>query len=89
MIPQCVITGVIIQYPEGTRFNADLFDYGSVWIVNANMGSGYVEHFPSPEERVIHVHNYDFFERRGVHVIQKSEATLSQAAIAYIEEYNL
>lgn len=86
---QCVITGCALI--EGNRWVAgDLFDAGSVYIFNGNI------HLDRPSTAQplwlpIESAHYsktlapdDWFEKRGVFVIEKSKANLNDAASQYV-----
>jgi hypothetical protein len=83
----CAITGCALVF-HGRWIAGDLFDAGDCWIFNGNyrvgsnraeadwqVGAPYYEKQLWPE---------DYFEKRGVFVVRKSEANLNYEAIQYI-----
>jgi hypothetical protein len=83
---QCVITGCALI--SGMRWVAgDLFDAGSVYIFNGNMERETVDpkwlSLPATYSKALEPD--DWFERRGMFVIEKSKANLNQKALDYIK----
>ncbi|HYE38135.1 hypothetical protein [Methylocaldum sp.] len=94
LAPQCYITGCALYLSTRTCCAwGDLFIFGDMYIFNA---STYKEEailsYHSPEthreQRCLIVHGNDYFERRGVFVINKRDAELNAIAKMYkgIEE---
>lgn len=84
----CVITGLSVIHPDGRSFApADLFDGGSVWVLNCNVGRhGGPWWHPIDNahySRTITLNN-GYFERRGIIVALKTEAVLNDVAEAYL-----
>lgn len=87
---RCVITGCALV--SGHLWVAgDLFDAGTCWIFNGNVNSAVGDKTVTPEWLQIHSCHYekrlepdDWFERRGMFVIEKSAANLNEQALEYI-----
>ena len=83
--PKCIITGCELACLHWHQ-HGDLWELGDSYIFNAVGEPSYdTELLP---EKVLFIrglsHN-NYFERRNVYVVSKSEATLSRAAEAYIQ----
>lgn len=84
MTPKCLITGCQISISGFTQ-HGDLWDLGSVFIFNAVGKPDY--DMRSTSDKVLAVSDsmhQNYFERRNVYVVSKNDATLNEAAQAYI-----
>lgn len=83
MAIQCIITGCALV--AGARWVAgDLFDAGSCYIFNGNHEDGLPLWCPLPPHYTKRLEPHDWWEKRGVFVIEKTKANLNQAAASYI-----
>jgi len=84
----CVITGCALVH-HGRWIAGDLFDAGDHWVFNGNWNRSEPNE-PTWITRMDACHYRcrfeptDWFERRGVFVIHKSNANLNQDALEYI-----
>lgn len=85
MSPRCIITGCQLTTPSFTQ-HGDLFELGEVYIFNACGEPDYDGRKTS--DKVLDIHDAfhtNYFERRNVYVVSKLDASLNEAARAYIE----
>lgn len=85
MTIQCVITGcALISHTHWIA--GDLFDAGNVYIFHGNYN--HKEKEPTwlemPSRYIKILEPKEWFERRGVFVIEKTKANLNDKALAYI-----
>ena len=86
----CIITGADLYLGEGMGFHGDLFEVGECYVFNAVMNTG--GQYPvmltvdpkGPRTLVVHRSVDNLFEQRGVVVVPKNLATLTDEAAAYI-----
>ena len=89
--PDCIITGCDLV-TESFWQHGDLFQLGDVYVFNACGEPEFVE-YRSAHSRLASVRyleiagslHRNYFERRNVYVVAKSQATLSPAAREYVE----
>ena len=85
---ECIITGVwLVEEPPMKNVTplgipGDLFVMGDVYIVNANPNAAPCI-LDEAKSRIIYM-NERHWDRRGVYVVGKMDATLNQNAIDYI-----
>jgi hypothetical protein len=89
MVPLCLITGCDLVSPlrPDTHYHGDLWELGDVYIFNAVESGGHGRLLigkPSAKHLATDLTTAEYFERRGVFVIPKSQAFLSPAAEEYI-----
>lgn len=90
-VPQCILTGIRV-INEGLVARADLHIVGDAFILNCatdNSGDTFWGH-PTPldlDPRVcsVSITGAEFFERRGVIVIHRTQAILSDGAFKYMK----
>ena len=86
----CLITGADLYLGEGMGFHGDLFEVGECYVFNAVMNTG--GQYPvmltvvpnGPRTLVVHRSVDNLFEKRGVVVVPKGLAALTDEAEAYI-----
>lgn len=94
--PECIITGCGLQDDaRGTQYWGDLHQLGDVWIFNAvtdPKGQPIPQPYRDPKGPVCpsflivrEAPWENYFQRRGVFVIPKSEADLNDTATNYIK----
>lgn len=82
--PTCIITGCDLVCGDFTQYG-DLWEMGDVYIFNA-VGEPSYEDIPGDKFlKIADSFRQNYFERRNVYVVCKSEADLSYAARQYVE----
>lgn len=89
----CIITGceLVVTF-EGYHIHGDLFDEGSSYIFNAE---GCKREYVGPTKlleilatcKALRVNGNNYFEKRGLYVINKHAARLNHKAQEYINEH--
>lgn len=87
---RCIITGCTLSDTTGRWVNGDLFDEGDCFIFNALVSEGETawqyRHSPHRYPRELHIGDErQFFERRGVIVIEKLRCSLNTTARLYLK----
>ena len=82
---QCVITGCALVVAGDGWVAGDLFDGGSSWVFCGNVSNNQPQWLPIADLHYSkQLRPRDWFEKRGVFIIDKSEANLNEAALEYI-----
>jgi hypothetical protein len=88
--PQCIITGcILVDTAYGRYAIGDLHELGGAYIFGANQTGGQIDwhysHVQHDGDRVITVNGNNTFVRGATIVVDKSDASLNDAAAAYID----
>lgn len=87
--PETIITGCdLVCSVHGTVFHGDLWLYNDMYIFNSvtSHGDALVMERPAQERFIaLDLTTRQYFERRGVFVIARQLAKLSEAAVKYLE----